>query len=285
MKRIYLICLTACLCFPTGALAQYFYGTTGRLHAPTADMQRDKTFMAGGGYINKWSTTKNFQHNDVHHTWNYYVNVTFFPWLEVGYTCTLHFADEGSGYFPESVWGKYANQDRCFNVRLRVWKEGWWKSWTPQIVVGLDDPVTHNYYGGGGFSSGTDDESGVENKLTRYYVAATKHFVFNNVGELGAHISFVMGRAKLNPRYNRPAAGVNFQFDVKEENFWALALNGLNLMAEYYPIRYNGENGVENCGVNIGASYKLWRDHINFWCEQYDLDHFSWGVAFKVHLK
>ena len=36
--------------------AQYVYGTTGLLHAPSADMQRDKTFSvrvflsASGGY-------------------------------------------------------------------------------------------------------------------------------------------------------------------------------------------------------------------------------------------
>lgn len=27
--------------------AQYVYGTTGLLHAPSADMQRDKTFLCG----------------------------------------------------------------------------------------------------------------------------------------------------------------------------------------------------------------------------------------------
>ena len=28
--------------------AQFTYGTTGLLHMPTGEMQRDKTFMAGG---------------------------------------------------------------------------------------------------------------------------------------------------------------------------------------------------------------------------------------------
>ena len=31
-----------------GATAQINYGTTGLMNLPTADMQRDKTFMAGG---------------------------------------------------------------------------------------------------------------------------------------------------------------------------------------------------------------------------------------------
>ena len=32
--------------------AQALLGTTGLLHAPTADMQRDKTFLFGGNYLN-----------------------------------------------------------------------------------------------------------------------------------------------------------------------------------------------------------------------------------------
>lgn len=31
--------------------AQAMYGTTGLLHAPTAEMQRDKTVMAGGNVL------------------------------------------------------------------------------------------------------------------------------------------------------------------------------------------------------------------------------------------
>lgn len=33
--------------------AQFTYGTTGLLNMPTADMQRDKTFMFGGGFLEK----------------------------------------------------------------------------------------------------------------------------------------------------------------------------------------------------------------------------------------
>ena len=70
------------------------------------------------------------------YTFNYYLNVTIFPWLEVAYICTLVHADHGSAYFPEQSWGKFTNQDRAFSVRLRLWKEGWWREWTPQIVLG-----------------------------------------------------------------------------------------------------------------------------------------------------
>ena len=62
-----------------GAMAQFTYGTTGLLHMPTADMQRDKTFMAGGGFLDKHATPDRWSYD----TWNYYINITFFPWLEV----------------------------------------------------------------------------------------------------------------------------------------------------------------------------------------------------------
>ena len=97
------------LCFGTciGTIrAQYTYGTTGLLHMPTADMQRDKTFMIGGGYLEKHATPSHWYYD----TWNYYLNITFFPWLEVGYTCTLHTA-ESMGLDKHGYSG-FTNQDR-----------------------------------------------------------------------------------------------------------------------------------------------------------------------------
>ena len=36
-----------------------------------------------------------------------------------------------------------------FHFRLRAWKEGWWKAWTPQVVIGANDPGSHSSNGGG----------------------------------------------------------------------------------------------------------------------------------------
>ena len=119
--------------------AQYVYGTTGLLHAPSADMQRDKTFLCGFSYLQVAATPKHWNYD----TWNYYINITLFPWLEVGYTCTLH--KIGLPQYGYSY--KFRNQDRQFSARLRVWKEGWWKEWTPQIVVGANDPSTNDVLG------------------------------------------------------------------------------------------------------------------------------------------
>ena len=112
-------------------MGQFTHGTTGLLQMPTADMQKDKTFMFGGSRLSKHATPYRWNYN----TYNYYVNITFFPWLEVAYTCTIF--DEMASPTVHMM-----NQDRNFSVRLRGWKEGWWKSWTPQVVLGVNDPTT-----------------------------------------------------------------------------------------------------------------------------------------------
>ena len=124
LRKLFIVACLVLLCLPVSA--QFTYGTTGLLHMPTADMQKDKTFMAGGGYLNKHATPDRWSYD----TWNYYINITFFPWMEVAYTCTIFDEMKGNVHMM--------NQDRNFSGRLRLWKEGWWKEWTPQIVAGVN---------------------------------------------------------------------------------------------------------------------------------------------------
>ena len=255
MKKL-LIILVVCLCGCwMKAHAQFTYGTTGLLHMPTAEMQRDKTFMVGGGYLNKHATPERWSYN----TWDYYINITFFPWLEVAYTCTV---------FDEMV-GKVhmLNQDRNFSGRLRLWKEGWWKEWTPQLVVGVNDPTTGT--GGDYTDMGVDGDG--NGYFNRYYMAATKHLSWH--GSWGIHAAYVYNR-RYKDKLNGPAIGVDYQFALPETSFLNKAVNGLNLMAEY-----------DSQFMNIGAKYTIWKNHINFIGELRDCRHPSVGVFFKVHLK
>ena len=66
--------------------AQALSGTTGLLFMPTADMQKDKTVLFGGNYLNTNHLSSHFHSREVDYTFNYYLNITFFPWLEIGYT-------------------------------------------------------------------------------------------------------------------------------------------------------------------------------------------------------
>ena len=250
--------------------AQYVYGTTGLLHMPTADMQQDKTFLLGASYLDVAATPNHWSY----HTFNYYINITFFPWLEIGYTCTLHKALYGSSYYPSHVWGKFCNQDRQFSRRIRLWKEGWWKYWTPQIVLGANDPSTNDIYTEG------KDEYGItgvgqygNGHWNRYYIAATKHFDFKGIGNLGVHTAYVYNERK-DYHLNGLCIGANFQLGLPADKVWKKAVNGLNVMAEY-----------DSRTINVGASYSIWKDYINIIAEMTECKYFSGGIFFKVHLK
>jgi hypothetical protein len=166
----------------------------------------------------------------------------------------------------------YTNQDRSFHGRLRLWKEGWWKEWTPQIVVGGNDVL---------FSTGKDaninigsyegSNIGGNTYFQRYYAAATKHLFW--YGEWGIHVAYVYSK-RIGHKFDGLAVGVDYQFTLKGEEPWQKAVNGLNLMAEY-----------DSKFVNIGAKYALWKDHINIITELRECKYPSVGVYFKVHLK
>ena len=252
--------------------AQFTYGTTGLLNMPTADMQRDKTFMFGGGFLEKHATPARWTYN----TFNYYFDITIFPWLEVSYICTLHKAMEvdpayGPGFWVPSTYGKFVNQDRNFAVRLRLWKEGWWKEWTPQLVLGANDPGSFDNNGGGNINF--NQEAGTHNYFNRFFLAATKHLYFQNVGELGLHMAYIYSRATgLN--YEGPALGVNFRCCLPDTSLGNKILNGLNLMAEY-----------DARTINIGFNYAVWKDRFNLIAELNDGKYLSAGLYFKICLK
>lgn len=270
MKKGILVCLV-CICFGIDSFAQFTYGTTGLLHMPTADMQRDKTFMFGSNYLDKHPLSTYWNNKSYTHTYNYYLNITIFPWLEVAYTCTLVKGIDGSSYWPKQTWGKFVNQDRNFSGRLRVWKEGWWKDWTPQIVLGANDPGSFDGNGGGNINFNQDE--GTHNYFNRFYLAITKHLDYQNIGELGIHAAYIYSRASGLP-YDGPAIGSNFRFRFPESSFINKALNGLNLMAEY-----------DARTINVGFNYAFWKDRINLAAELNDGKYLSAGIYFKICLK
>lgn len=235
------------------ANGQALRGTTGLLHAPTAEMQKPGTFMMGGNVLDLVPMHWHSFGGEISHTYNYSFNITFFPWLEVSYTCTLNYAQHGSTYFPQETWGRYINKDRAFNARLQLWKEGWLKWWTPQVVLGLDDPLSHTKNGNGSIEF-TDDAMR-DNAFTRYYLALTKHLDFENVGRLGVHAAYIMnfgagshgaGASTNNSeRFNRSSVGASFRLDLPSylagsgSDWWVKALNGLEALAEYDARTFN----------------------------------------------
>lgn len=246
MKRIYIALLF--IGMPYMLSAQLTYGTTGLLHAPSAEMQKDKTIMLGGNFLNQELTPPTWYY----HTYNYYLNVTFFPWLEVAYTCTL-FKAEALGLKPYGYTG-FTNQDRYFSVRLRALKEGQFWKHMPAVVVGTSDPFT---------SSGDEVASKQGNGyFSRFYVAATKHV---KVGQetIGVHLSYLYNRRK-EYHLNGVAAGLSYNPSFHPQ---------LRLIAEY-----------DSKDIAIGATY-LFFNHLHAQVELQRMKYFSGGLTFLFRLK
>lgn len=266
MRRLILLFFLI-LFFCITAYGQFTYGTTGLLHMPTAEMQKDKTVMFGGSLLNpETMPSKEWWGN--YYTFNYYLNITIFPWLEIGYMCVLVKGKPNIYHWSEQTWGKFTNQDRSFHGRLRLWKEGWWKQWTPQIVIGANDPTSGSWEGG---SSSNDQK--YNGFFCRYYIAATKNVKFSNNGQLGIHLAYVYNNKEVN-KLNGPAIGANYRVQLPETSNLNKVLNGVNLMGEY-----------DSQYINIGGCYSLWKDRINIYGELYKCKHPSLGLNFKVDLK
>lgn len=244
--RLYLAILFGCLSLSVSA--QFTYGTTGLLHVPSAEMQRDKTFIIGGNFLNKELTPPTWYY----HTYNYFLSVTIFPWMEIAYTCTL-FKAEALGLGPYGYTG-FTNQDRYFSLRLRALKEGQFWEYMPAVVVGTSDPFTSS----GSEFSPTDGNG----YYSRFFIAATKHFPIGKE-EIGVHLSYLYNDRK-EYKLNGVAAGITYNPSSHPQ---------LRLIAEY-----------DSKDFALGATYLLFK-HLHLQVEMQKMKYFSGGVAFKVHLK
>jgi len=149
--------LSVCTLSLIAVKAQYTMGVSGLLHVPSADMQADGTFMAGANYLPTPLTPANWNYN----TGNYFLNLTFLPFAEVAYRCTL-------------LRGLYAGhnkyqQDRSVSLRLRLWKEN---KYLPSIVAGSNDTFTTNQLN-------PFEEVSSNRFFASVFAVATKHIPIN----------------------------------------------------------------------------------------------------------
>ena len=246
--KLFFIVLFCSLSLST--FSQLTYGTTGLLHAPSAEMQRDKTFMVGGNFLNKELTPPTWYY----HTYNYFLNVTVFPFLEVAYTCTL-FKAEALGLKPYGYSG-FTNQDRYFSARLRVLKEGQFWKYMPAVVLGTSDPFTSS----GGGQVGTTEGNGY---YSRFYIAASKHIPVVGKEEIGVHLSYLYNNRK-EYKLNGFALGVTYNPSFHPQ---------LRVIAEY-----------DSKDFALGATYLLFK-HLHVQVEMQRMKYFTGGLTYKIHLK
>lgn len=228
--------------------AQLTYGVTGLLHSPSAEMQEDKTVMLGANFLHKEITPPAWYYN----TYNYYLNVTIMPWLEVAYTCTL-FTAEALGLKPYGYSG-FTNQDRYFSFRVRALKEGQFWKYMPAVVLGTSDPYTSSGDGVVGSESGNG-------YFSRFYIAATKHIKIGRE-ELGLHLSYLYNFRKDYP-LNGLAGGITYSPAFHPQ---------LKFILEY-----------DSKDIAIGATYLLF-NHIHAQFELQRMKYFTGGIMVKFVL-
>ena len=244
MLRIFwrFVLLVLITLIPLHVSAQLTVGTTGLLNMPSAEMQQDKTLMIGGNYLNKGITPPSWYYG----TYNYFVNVTFFPWLEVSYVSTL-FSAEHLGLKKKG----FTNEDRFFAVKLRVLKEGQFWKYMPAVVLGTADPYTES----------GDGTSG-NGYFNRYYLAVSKHFQIENQ-QIGVHLTYLKNKRK-DYKLNGLAVGLTWNPSFQKN---------LCIIAEY-----------DTKDFLLGATYLLF-NHLHLQVEMQRMTRFSGGLAYKFYLK
>lgn len=230
--------------------AQLTYGTTGLLHAPSGEMQADKTVMIGGNFLNKEITPTRWDY----HTYNYFLNVTIFPWLEVAYTCTM-FQSQTVGIDWKVKKGKFSNQDRYFSARVRALKEGQFWRHMPSVVLGTSDPYTES---GEGQISSTNGNG----YFCRFYIAATKHVSIGKE-KIGVHLSYLYNN-RVDYPLNGIAGGVTYS---------PSRLSDLRIIAEY-----------DAKDFALGATYLLF-NHLHLQVEMQKMKYFTGGLTYKIYLR
>ncbi|MGZ2371944.1 YjbH domain-containing protein [Ancylomarina sp. YFZ004] len=231
------------ICFPLWLSAQATSGSTGLLNIPSAEMQRDGTFMFGSNYLPENITPSAFSYN----TGNYFLNLTFLPFLELTYRCTL-FKMENSG--------RYTNQDRSFTFRAQLLKE---KKYLPALLIGGNDIFSSSP----GENDILDASPGSKSRFYRtVYSVASKNFNWKgyNIGlSLGSGLGAYNG-GQLDGVFGGVSVSPSF-------------MKQFSLIAEY-----------DSQSLNVGASVLLFK-HLYLHAFANDLKHFVGGFAYKIYLK
>ena len=166
------------------------------------NLQADGTVRIGANFLNDRLTPATFDY----HTFNYYLNVTFLPFLEVALTSTAFMNERRTAF---------VNEDRSVSVRVRLLGE---RRVRPAIAVGSNDLFTSS--DGGRFST-----SGGEGNqyFGSTYVALSKHFVFSG-HRFGVHLAY---NVSMNDRFriDSPVSG--------GVSFSPRFCRRMNLIAEY----------------------------------------------------
>ena len=245
MKRIALV--TAFLfTLPFAVRAQQFLGTSGLLHVPSAEMHHEGDAFLGIHYLDKHMTpdTGFMYLGEKYNTFDYYVSLAPFKWVEVSYVCVERAHSMSHGEITK--WGK----DRSASFKVRPLEEG--RYW-PALAIGCNDFATSVF---------KKNRSDVQLYFMNVYLAATKHFTFGG-NELGVTVAYRHYLRGYNAKWNGLVGGVTFR-----PAFFPQA----RVVAEY--------TGNE---FLLGMDVLLWR-HLRLQASVKDFKYVNAGLALQFNL-
>lgn len=197
MKNLNLIItLVALWLLPQLGKAQQFTGTSGLAHIPTGEMHHEGDALIGGHFLNKaiMPDTGFLYEGEKYHTFNYYVALAPFSWIEMSYVCTERI-------YRKDAQGNIVNwsKDRYASVKIRPLKEG---KYYPAVALGCNDVWTS-------FALFADKPN-VQFYFQNWYIAATKHFEFSG-NELGLTLAYRHYYRGYNAKWNGIVGGITFR--------------------------------------------------------------------------
>lgn len=198
MKRHFFlsIAILTLAMIPLAGKAQQYTGISGLLHVPSADMHHEGDACIGIHYLNKnmLPDVGFLYNNEKYNTFDYYLSITPYSWIELSYVCTKRM-DMVDG---EPV---YKRKDRNFSMKIRPLQEG--KYW-PAIAIGCNDVASSVA------SIITSNNDNVQLYFQNYYLATTKHFDLGG-NELGVTLAYRYYTRDYNAKWNGIVGGVTFR--------------------------------------------------------------------------
>ena len=198
MKRHFFlsIAILTLAMIPLAGRAQQYTGISGLLHVPSADMHHEGDACIGIHYLDKnmLPDVGFLYNNEKYNTYDYYLSITPYSWIELSYVCTKRM-DMVDG---EPV---YKRKDRNFSMKIRPLQEG--KYW-PAIAIGCNDVASSVA------SIITSNNDNVQLYFQNYYLATTKHFDLGG-NELGLTLSYRYYTRDYNAKWNGIVGGVTFR--------------------------------------------------------------------------
>ncbi|MBO4600257.1 MAG: YjbH domain-containing protein [Bacteroidales bacterium] len=194
-KVLYSVIITFCL-LPLIGRGQQYTGISGLVHVPSAEMHHEGDARLGIHNLNQHMlpdvgfTYKGEKYN----TYDYYLAITPYSWLELSYVCTKRMDMIGG---VES----YHRKDRSASIKIRPLQEG--KYW-PAVALGCND------VGSSVSALITQNNEDVQLYFQNYYVAATKHFVFSG-NEVGVTMAYRYFTRDYNAKWNGIVGGLTFR--------------------------------------------------------------------------